>query len=192
MDKTKETQYELITLFYLVLKITTITIGGGLLIISELRKMIVNKKKLISDKEFNEILETSNVVPGVTAINFAFLIGKKLKGFKGAIMLTIAGILPSIFVITMIALYVNLNSNNIYIQKFLEGAKISSTIIMSIIILEFSKKMLNQSITKWITCLLITYTLYKFHIDISYILIIVLFISSITYRIQKIFFQKKA
>ncbi|UPA17937.1 chromate transporter [Borrelia puertoricensis] len=192
MDKTKETQYELITLFYLVLKITTITIGGGLLIISELRKMIVNKKKLISDKEFNEILETSNVVPGVTAINFAFLIGKKLKGFKGAIMLTIAGILPSIFVITMIALYANLNSSNIYIQKFLEGAKISSTIIMSIIILEFSKKMLNKSITKWITCLLITYTLYKFHIDISYILIIVLLISSITYRIQKIFFQKKA
>ncbi|WP_330730036.1 chromate transporter [Borrelia turicatae] len=191
MDKTKKTPYELLTLFYLVLKITTITIGGGLLIISELRKIIVNKKKLISDKEFNEILVTSNVVPGVTAINFAFLIGKKLKGFKGAIMLTIAGILPSILVITMIALYVNLNSNNIYAQKFLEGAKISSTIIMSIIILEFSKKMLKQSITKWITCLLITYTLYKFNIDISYILITVLFICSLTYTIQKIFFQKK-
>lgn len=44
MDKTKKTPYELLTLFYLVLKITTITIGGGLLIISELRKIIVNKK----------------------------------------------------------------------------------------------------------------------------------------------------
>ncbi|AHH10630.1 Chromate transport protein [Borrelia coriaceae ATCC 43381] len=44
MNKTKETSYELLKLFYLMLKTTTITIGGGLLIISELRKTIVNKK----------------------------------------------------------------------------------------------------------------------------------------------------
>lgn len=192
MNKTKETSYELLTLFYLVLKTTTTTLGGGLLIISELRKTIVNKRKLISEQDFNEILATSNVIPGVTAINFAFLVGKKLKGFKGAIILTIAGILPSIFVITIMALYINLNSNNIYFQKFLEGAKISSIIIMSMTILEFSKKMLKQSITKWTTCLLITYTLYKLHVDLSYILLVFLFICLVTYTVKKRFSQKKA
>ncbi|AHH03444.1 Chromate transport protein [Borrelia nietonii YOR] len=191
MNKTKETSYELLTLFFLVLKIATITIGGGLLIISELRKVIVNKRKLISEKDFNEILATSNVIPGVTAINFAFLVGKKLKGFKGAIILTIAGILPSIFVITIIALYINLNPNNIYFQKFLEGAKISSIMIMSMIVFEFSKKMLNKSMRKWITCLLITYALYKFHIDLSHILLTFLLICLVTYTVKKIFMQKK-
>ncbi|AHH12475.1 Chromate transport protein [Borrelia hermsii YBT] len=192
MNKTKETSYELLTLFYIVLKTTTTTLGGGLLIISELRKTIVNKKKLISEQDFNEILATSNVIPGVTAINFAFLVGKKLQGFKGAIILTIAGILPSIFVITITALYINLNSNNIYFQKFLEGAKISSIIIMSMTILEFSKKMLKQSIMKWTTCLLITYALYKLHINLSYILLAFLFICLVTYTVKKRFPQKKA
>ncbi|ETZ18569.1 Chromate transport protein [Borrelia duttonii CR2A] len=37
MNEKKETSYELLKLFYLVFKITTITIGGGLLIISELK-----------------------------------------------------------------------------------------------------------------------------------------------------------
>ncbi|AHH08428.1 chromate transporter [Borrelia anserina] len=192
MNTTKETScYNLLKLAYIVLKITTITIGGGLLIISELRKIIVNKEKLISDQDFNEILAISNVVPGVTAINFAFLIGKKLKGFKGAILLTIAGILPSIVIITIITLYINLNSNNTYFQKFLEGAKISSTIIMSITIFEFSKKMLKKSITKWITCLLVTYVLYKFHTDILYILLTFLLICFVIYIAKKIFLQKK-
>ncbi|WP_024653577.1 chromate transporter [Borrelia persica] len=190
MNKEKNT-HELLKLFYLTLKITTITIGGGLLIISELKKAIVNKKKLISEQEFNEILATANTIPGVTAINLAFLIGKKIQGFKGAIMLTIAGILPSIFVITIIALYINLNSNNIYFQKFIEGAKISSTIIMSTIIIEFAKKMLNKSIIKWATCFLIIYVLYKFHVDLSYILLTILIICFVTYTIKKRFFKRK-
>ncbi|UER67626.1 chromate transporter [Borrelia sp. BU AG58] len=192
MTKPKEESYGLFRLFCLVFKITTLTIGGGLLIISELKKAIVNDKKLISEKEFNDILATSNVVPGVTAINFAFLIGKKLKGSKGAILLTIAGILPSIIVITMLALYVNLDSHNIYLKKFLEGAKISSTIIMSMVMLEFSKKMLKKSITKWIICFGITCTVYKFKIDLSYILLVFFLIYFAKYTIKKRFFQEKA
>ncbi|AHH04956.1 hypothetical protein BmHG_00463 [Borrelia miyamotoi] len=187
MNKKKEKSHELLILLYLVLKITTLTIGGGLLIISELKKTIVNKKKLISDKEFNEILATSNVIPGVTAVNFVFLIGKKLKGFKGAILLTIAGILPSIVIITIITLYANLNSNNIYFQKFLKGSKISSAIIMSMLIVEFSKKMLKKSIKKWITCLLITYVLYKFNVDLLYILLMCLLICFAKYTAKKRF-----
>ncbi|UGQ16132.1 chromate transporter [Borrelia sp. RT5S] len=192
MKEQKEESYGLFKLFYLVLKITTLTIGGGLLIISELRKTIVNNKKLISERDFNEILATSNVVPGVTAINFAFLIGKKLKGFRGAILLTIAGILPSIIVITVLALHVTLDSNNIYLEKFLDGAKISSTILMSMVILDFSKKMLKKSIIKWIICLGITYMIHRFRIDITYILIVFLFACFTTYTVKKRFLQKKA
>ncbi|WKC58007.1 chromate transporter [Borrelia sp. P9F1] len=192
MKEPREGSYGLFKLFYLVLKITTLTIGGGLLIISELRKKIVNNKKLISEKDFNEILATSNVVPGVTAINFAFLIGKKLKGFRGAILLTIAGILPSIVVITVLAIYVTLDSNNIYLEKFLEGAKISSTILMSIVILEFSKQMLRKSIIKWVTCLGVTYIIYGLRIDITYILLVFLLVCFTTHTIKKRFFQNKA
>ncbi|AWG42825.1 chromate transporter [Candidatus Borreliella tachyglossi] len=191
MNKTKEEPYELLKLFLLVLKITTFTIGGGLLIISELKKIIVTQRKLISEANFNEILATSNVIPGVTAINFAFLIGKKLKGFKGAILLTIAGILPSLIVITIIALYINLDSRNIYFKKFLEGAKISSTMMLSMIVLEFSKKMLKNSIANWLICLSVTYVLYKFHTDLAYILLIFLLVYFTKYTVKTKFFKKK-
>ncbi len=72
--------YEILNLFLLVFKTTALTIGGGLIIISELKKILVKKRKIISEDDFNKILATSNVIPGVTAINFVFLVGRKFGG----------------------------------------------------------------------------------------------------------------
>ncbi len=79
MHKRAKKIYEILDLFLLVFKTTTLTIGGGLIIISELKKILVKKRKIISEDDFNKILATSNVIPGVTAVNFVFLIGKNLE-----------------------------------------------------------------------------------------------------------------
>ncbi|WP_151073534.1 chromate transporter [Borreliella turdi] len=179
--------YEILDLFLLVFKTTTLTIGGGLIIISELKKILVKKRKIMSDDDFNKILATSNVIPGVTAINFVFLVGKKFGGFPCALLLVVAGILPSIIAIIIVFLYLKLVPGNIYIEKFLEGAKVSSIIIMSAVVLKFSKKMLNNSIIKWTICFLVVFAIFKLKIRISYILLIFFLIYTLKYiAIKKI------
>ncbi|WKC75256.1 chromate transporter [Borreliella yangtzensis] len=188
MNKKKQKSlYEILDLFLLVFKTTTLTIGGGLIIISELKKIFVKKRKIISESDFNKILATSNVIPGVTAINFVFLIGKKFGGFPCALLLVVAGILPSMIAIIMVFLYLKLVPNNIHVEKFLEGAKISSIIIMLTVVLKFSKKMLSNSLIKWTICLLIIFAIFKLKIRISYILLIFFLIYTLKYiTIKKI------
>ncbi|QFI14571.1 chromate transporter [Borrelia sp. CA_690] len=184
--------YETLNLFLLVFKTTTLTIGGGLIIISELKKILVKKRKIISKDDFNKILATSNVIPGVTAINFVFLVGKKFGGFPCALLLVVAGILPSIIAIILVFLYLNLVQDNIHVEKFLEGAKISSIIIMSTVVLKFSKKMLNNSLIKWIICFIVIFAILKLKIKISYILIIFFLIYIFKYiTIKKILSKEK-
>lgn len=173
--------YEVLNLFLLVFKTTTLTIGGGLIIISELKKILVKKRKIISEDDFNKILATSNVIPGVTAINFVFLVGRKFGGFPCALLLVVAGILPSIITIIMVFLYLKLVPNSIHVEKFLEGAKISSIIIMLTVVLKFSKKMLNNSIIKWTICFLVIFAIFKLKIRISYILLIFFLIYTLKY-----------
>nr|WP_267917576.1 chromate transporter [Borreliella afzelii] len=193
MHKKKQKKiYEILDLFLLVFKTTTLTIGGGLIIISELKKILVKKRKIISEDDFNKILATSNVIPGVTAVNFVFLIGKKFGGFPCALLLVVAGILPSIIAIIMVFLYLELMPDNIYVKKFLEGAKISSIIIMLTVVLKFSKKMLNNSIRKWTICFLVIFAIFKLKIRISYILLIFFLIYTLKYiTIKKILTKQK-
>ncbi|AIK18750.1 chromate transporter [Borreliella afzelii] len=193
MHKKKQKKiYEILDLFLLVFKTTTLTIGGGLIIISELKKILVKKRKIISEDDFNKILATSNVIPGVTAVNFVFLIGRKFGGFPCALLLVVAGILPSIIAIIMVFLYLELMPDNIYVKKFLEGAKISSIIIMLTVVLKFSKKMLNNSIIKWTICFLVIFAIFKLKIRISYILLIFFLIYTLKYiTIKKILTKQK-
>ncbi|WP_215536225.1 chromate transporter [Borreliella bavariensis] len=193
MKKKKQKKlYEILNLFLLVFKTTTLTIGGGLIIISELKKILVKKRKIISEEDFNKILATSNVIPGVTAINFVFLVGRKFGGFPCALLLVVAGILPSIIAIIMVFLYLKLVPNSIHVEKFLEGAKISSIIIMLTVVLKFSKKMLNNSIIKWTICFLVIFAIFKFKIRISYVLLIFFLIYTLKYiTIKKILTKEK-
>ncbi|WPM05871.1 chromate transporter [Borreliella sinica] len=182
MHKKKQKKiYEALGLFLLVFKTATLTIGGGLIIISELKKILVKKRKIISEDDFNKILATSNVIPGVTAINFVFLVGRKFGGFSCAFLLVVAGILPSIIAIIIVFLYLKLIPGNIHVEKFLAGAKISSIIIMLTVVLKFSKKMLNDSIIKWIICFLVIFAIFKLKIRISYILLIFFSIYALKY-----------
>ncbi|WKC88119.1 chromate transporter [Borreliella japonica] len=190
--KKQKKLYEILELFLLVFKTATFTIGGGLVIISELKKILVKKRKIISEDDFNKILATSNVIPGVTAINFVFLVGKKFGGFSCALLLVVAGILPSIIAIVMVFFYLELVSDNIHVEKFLEGAKISSIIIMLTVVLKFSKKMLNNSIMKWTICFLVIFAISKLKIKISYILLIFFLIYTLKYiTIKKILTKQK-
>ncbi len=121
-----------------------------------------------------------------------FLVGRKFGGFPCALLLVVAGILPSIIAIIMVFLYLKLVPNSIHVEKFLEGAKISSMIIMLTVVLKFSKKMLNNSIIKWTICFLVIFAIFKLKIRISYILLIFFLIYTLKYiTIKKILTKEK-
>ena len=70
-------------------KIGLFTIGGGYAMVPLIEEEVVNKKKWISQEDFNDLLAVSQSVPGVFAVNFSIFIGYKLSRFPGALALAL-------------------------------------------------------------------------------------------------------
>lgn len=97
---------ELLNLFYLFLKIGLFTFGGGYAMIAQIKEIIVEKKKWITEEELLEIITIAESTPGPIAINMATYIGYKRKKVLGSISSTLGVILPSFIIIFLVSLFI--------------------------------------------------------------------------------------
>jgi chromate transporter len=69
--------------------------GGGLAILAHLQRLVVEKRKWLSDRDFIEGVSVIQALPGVIAANITCYIGFKLGRWKGAAAAVSAMILPA-------------------------------------------------------------------------------------------------
>ncbi len=95
-----------INLFLYSLYISSTTIGGGFVIISVIRKIFVEKLKIISEDDMLEITSLAQSAPGAVAVNSAVTLGYRLAGVGGAFLAVAGTVLPPLVIMTAIsALY---------------------------------------------------------------------------------------
>ena len=89
------------TFFYIGL----FTIGGGLVAISLMQQSIV-EKGLITTEQFYNMIAISESTPGPVGVNMATFLGYEFYGIPGAIITSIAEVLPSLICILIIARFI--------------------------------------------------------------------------------------
>ncbi|MGM9839301.1 MAG: chromate transporter [Sodaliphilus sp.] len=94
--------FQLFTTFF---KIGCFTFGGGWAMISIIQREVVEKHRWIDEREFLDLLAIAQSMPGILAVNISTVIGDRLKGVRGSIWAALGTILPSFFIILMIALF---------------------------------------------------------------------------------------
>ena len=94
--------FQLFTTFF---KIGCFTFGGGWAMISIIQREVVEKHRWIDEREFLDLLAIAQSMPGILAVNISTVIGDRLKGVRGSIGAALGTILPSFFIILMIALF---------------------------------------------------------------------------------------
>ncbi|HWQ36608.1 MAG TPA: chromate transporter [Blastocatellia bacterium] len=77
------------------LKLGTIGFGGGMAVISQIRRLVVQKNRWLSDDEFLDAVSLAQSLPGANAANAVTYIGMKLGGLRGATAAVSCFILPS-------------------------------------------------------------------------------------------------
>jgi len=82
-------------LFYIFLKASTFTFGGGLAMIPVIERDVVDKNHLLEKDEFMEYATLSQTMPGVIALNCAALVGRSAAGTAGMLMAGFGAILPT-------------------------------------------------------------------------------------------------
>lgn len=96
------TQPSLLELFFIFFYIGLFTIGGGLVAITLMKQLIV-ERGLIDSATFVNMISISESTPGPIGVNMATYVGNNFYGFWGGVVTTLGEILPSIICILIIA-----------------------------------------------------------------------------------------
>jgi chromate transporter len=118
-------------LFLTFLKIGAFTFGGGYAMIPLIRTHFVEKTRSLSEEEFTEILSIAESTPGPLAINLATFVGYKTGKFWGALISTVAVVIPSFVIIFVISLFLDRFMQFTVVQKAFKGIQCAVAIIIT-------------------------------------------------------------
>ena len=107
---------KLIELFISIFKIGAFTFGGGYAMIPLIEEEVVKNKGWLSKEEFVDILVVAQSLPGALAVNTSVFLGYKISGIFGAITALLAVVLPSFFIILLIAMFFMQFRSNYYVN----------------------------------------------------------------------------
>lgn len=91
-------------LFFSFLQIGIFSVGGGYAALPLIKEQVVVKNAWLSIKEFYDIVTIAEMTPGPLAINAATFVGIKVAGIPGALLASFSTVLPSMFIVTSLAL----------------------------------------------------------------------------------------
>lgn len=130
-------------LFLVFLKIGAFTFGGGLAMIPIIKREIVSRG-WISEEELTDYIAVSQTAPGMIAINIATLVGTHLKKWKGAMVAVFGVVLPSLVIITLIAMFLREVIDIPLVASALKGITLVVIILLAFAIFDIGKKAIKN------------------------------------------------
>lgn len=109
-------------LFLNFLMIGALSFGGGYGMISLVRETVL-RYGWLTEAEFLSFVAVSESTPGPLAINMATFIGSSQGGFPGALIATLGVVLPSFFIILLIAALIHNLLQYAGVNAFLSGIR---------------------------------------------------------------------
>ena len=110
-------------LFLSFLKIGAFTVGGGMAMVPLMENEIVTRHGWLTKEEFLDIFAVAQASPGVMAVNMASHIGHKISGMRGALLASVANILPSLVCILAIAFFFRAFQENHWVEAAFKGIR---------------------------------------------------------------------
>ena len=128
-------------LFFTFLKIGTFTFGGGYAMIPLIKREIVEKKQWLDEKEVFDIIAIAESTPGPMAVNSATFVGSKIAGVAGALFATLGVVLPSFFIILLLANVLLLVENNAIVQSAFFGIRAGVLVLIGSALITLYRQM---------------------------------------------------
>lgn len=113
---------KLLELFFVFFKVSCFTFGGGYAAIPLIREMVLSHGWL-NEESLTYMIAVSESTPGPIMVNLATYIGSDRGGFPGAVIATIAVILPAFLIVLLVTAILKNFINNKYVQAVLQGVK---------------------------------------------------------------------
>ncbi|HEY8891417.1 MAG TPA: chromate transporter [Clostridium sp.] len=143
----------LLNMFWTFFRIGAFTFGGGYAMIPLIEIEVVNKNKWISKEDFLDIIVISQTFPGAFVVNSSIFIGYRISGLLGAIIGVLGVVLPSFFIILLVAVFFMKFREYYYVDLVFKGISAAVPILILIAVVSLSKS-LKKSYANLIVILL--------------------------------------
>ena len=128
---------ELLVSFF---KVGIMTFGGGYAMLPILQREIVENKGWATEEELMDYFAIGQCTPGIIAVNTGTFIGKKVAGLMGGIVATIAVVLPSLMIISLLAGVIEAFSHLVWVQNAFGGIRVCVCILILNAVVKLFKK----------------------------------------------------
>lgn len=123
MDERKPKKVPYYMLFVEFFKIGLFTFGGGMAMLPVIEDVVCHKKKWMSQEELLVCVSLSQAVPGVIAVSSSSYVGRRMRGMPGAIISAVAVTLPSLIIISILAMFLKNLGDNVYVAGAFRAIK---------------------------------------------------------------------
>lgn len=137
---------ELWELYAAFFRIGILTFGGGLTMLPMLKYELVEKRKWITEDVLLDCYAIGQCTPGIIAVNTATFVGYRRKGITGGIVATLGMATPSVLIITVVAMFLEVLVNHPVTQHALMGIRGAVCALMLNTVLTLAKKNLVSPI----------------------------------------------
>lgn len=129
-------------LFWSFFQVGLFSFGGGYAALPLIQDQVVYLNHWLSLSEFTDLITISQLTPGPIAINSATFVGTRIAGLGGALIATLACILPACIIVSVLAWLYFKYKNLTLIQGILGGLRptivaLIATAGLSIIVFAF-------------------------------------------------------
>ena len=116
----KKNLEQLWILFKSMFLLSACTFGGGVVIVSLMKKKFVEELKWLEEDEMLDITAITQSSPGPLPVNASVIIGYRMQGIPGSLAAVLGTILPPMFVISLICVFYTEFRQNLYIAAALQ------------------------------------------------------------------------
>ena len=110
-------------LFWTTFTLSLFTFGGGFVIVSLMRKKMVDQYGWINDEEMMDFITIAQSSPGPIAVNASLMVGYHLAGIPGALISTLGTILPPMIILTFVSIGYQAVAENTWIKAAFHGMR---------------------------------------------------------------------
>jgi chromate transporter len=157
-------------IFLTFLFIGATSFGGG--VVAYLRENLVAGRRWVDDKEFVQVMEISQTMPGLNATNMSVIIGDRLAGIPGAVAALVGMSLPGALLMLGLGVLYAAHGNKPGIVAVLEGVAAGAAGLLTATVLQLGRKAVTGALDVGLviaTCTAIS----VFHLGLVYTLLII-------------------
>lgn len=159
-------------LFTTMFSLSACTFGGGFVIVSLMKKKVVEERRWLEEDEMLDITAIAQSSPGPIPVNASVILGYRLQGIAGSLTAVGGTILPPMILLSLIAVFYDWFRQNAVVNTALTVMRAGVAAVICDVVINLAKNVLGTKKPLYIALMVITFILgYFLNVSAMYIIL---------------------